>query len=74
MLNVIGILLFMGVVSGLSEEVLFRDFIQTYLTGYFDRTFPVFGRELPAAGLIAAVVFTVAHVRFTEVRGGSSRL
>ncbi len=63
--NVIGILVFMGIVSGLSEEILFRGFIQTYLTQYFDRTFTVFGHVLPLSGLIAAVIFTVAHVGFT---------
>lgn len=52
--NAIGLLVFMGVVSGLSEEILFRGFVQTYLAGYFDRVYTVFGRGLPLAGLVAA--------------------
>lgn len=63
--NVVGILVFMGVVSGVSEEILFRGFIQTYLSQYFNRTFTVFGHVLPLSGLISAVIFTVAHVGFT---------
>lgn len=64
-LNVFGILVFMRFVSGLSEEILFRGFIQTYLAGYFDFVYTIFGRELPLHGLIAALIFTVAHVGFT---------
>jgi len=51
--------------SGLSEEILFRGLIQTYLSRVFDAVDPFFGHELPLAGVITAVIFTVAHVGFT---------
>ncbi|WP_129116284.1 CPBP family intramembrane glutamic endopeptidase [Halegenticoccus tardaugens] len=47
------------------EWILFRGFIQTYLSQYFDTVYTVFEHELPLAGFIAALIFTVAHVGFT---------
>nr|WP_276256300.1 CPBP family glutamic-type intramembrane protease [Halovivax sp. TS33] len=51
-MNVLGMLVYMGLVSGFSEEILFRGLIQTYLSRMFEAVYPFFGHELPLAGVI----------------------
>lgn len=62
--NVLGMLFFMGFVSGLSEEILFRGLMQTYLQQHFSGVLKWRFIELPVAGLITAMIFTLVHVNF----------
>lgn len=62
--NVLGMLAFMGLVSGLSEEILFRGMMQTYLQRFFTGVWTRGGLELPVAGFVTAIIFTFAHIGF----------
>jgi membrane protease YdiL (CAAX protease family) len=62
--NILGMLFFMGFVSGLSEEILFRGMMQTYLQRQFTGVWMWGSIELPAAGLITAVIFSLVHINF----------
>ena len=75
--NIAGQLGFQLLLSGPSEELIFRAFAITMLalvmngvilskdTGVGKAVFTVLGGELSIANLIAAVIFGLAHVRFT---------
>jgi len=75
--NIVGQLGFQLLLSGPSEELIFRAFAITMLalsvygvvfgkdTGVGRAVFTVLGGELSVANLIAAVIFGLAHVRFT---------
>jgi hypothetical protein len=76
--NIIGQLGFQLLLSGPSEELIFRAFAITMLVllvngvvfrnkeaGAGKAAFRVFGAELSIANLIAAVIFGLAHVRFS---------
>ncbi len=76
--NIIGQLSFQLLLSGPSEELIFRAFAITMLAllvngvvfsnkeaGAGKVAFSMFGNELSVANLIAAVIFGLAHVRFT---------
>lgn len=63
--DIAGRLFFMLAISGLSEEILFRGMMQTWLTRWFPGAVRLSGLELPGAGVITALIFAVVHVNFT---------
>lgn len=60
--HVLGGLFFMSIVSGISEEILFRGLFQTWFSRFWKGSAKFFGIEVPAAGLIAAVLFALVHI------------
>jgi membrane protease YdiL (CAAX protease family) len=62
--NITGNLAFRGLLSGLSEEILFRGLIHTFLAQYFVGVWRWRGTEIPVAGIIATVIFTLVHINF----------
>ncbi|GGF28672.1 hypothetical protein GCM10010954_29680 [Halobacillus andaensis] len=64
-INALGHLSFMWLVSGTSEEILFRGLIQTFLAVYLTNVYKIRGIELPLAGVVAALIFTLAHFHFS---------
>lgn len=65
--EIAGWLFFMIVVSGLSEEILFRGMMQTWLSRWFPAQLSLPGLKVPAAGLLTAVIFAAVHINFTLV-------
>jgi membrane protease YdiL (CAAX protease family) len=63
--NVTGNLLFMFTMPGISEELLFRALVVTILARSWNEKVRLPGFEVSSAGIIAAVVFSLAHVGFT---------
>lgn len=63
-LHVLGRLGFMWLLSGLSEEILFRGLMHSFLARYWTAVWQWRGIEMPVAGFITAVIFTVAHINF----------
>lgn len=61
--QIAGRLLFGFVLVGISEEVLFRGLIHTALAGAWTGAFWWRSWAMPTAGIIAALIFTLAHVR-----------
>lgn len=64
-INVAGRLAFGFLFVGVSEEVLFRGLMHTYLARYWRGVWEWRGWEMPVAGVIAALIFTIAHIGFT---------
>lgn len=63
--NLLGELFFRGFIVGPSEEILFRSFpIILLLTAGFTNKTDIFGFEITSAGIIAAVLFALAHIGF----------
>lgn len=62
--HIVGRLAFGFVLVGLSEEILFRGLFHTWLARSWTGVVRVRGVEMPTAGIVAALVFTVAHVGF----------
>lgn len=63
--NIAGRLAFGFLFVGLSEEILFRGLIHTALARYWSGVLHWKRVEMPVAGVIAAVIFTVAHIGFS---------
>jgi len=63
--HIAGTLFFMIVISGLSEEILFRGMMQTWLSRQTSAAVSVFGLRLSVAGLIAALIFAAVHINFS---------
>jgi len=75
--NIIGHFGFLALLTGPSEELIFRAFAMTMLslmitgvvvpenTGFGKVILKIFGGEITVVNLIAAVIFGLAHVRFT---------
>ncbi len=64
--NLAGELFFRFFVVGPSEEILFRSFPIVLLTMVgFDKKGDIFGFEINRAGIIAAVVFALAHIGYS---------
>jgi membrane protease YdiL (CAAX protease family) len=57
---------FSWIIVGISEEIVFRGFFQTALAKYWHGTLRVFDTDIPIAGLIAALIFTIAHISFRD--------
>ena len=63
--NFLGELFFRSFIVGPSEEILFRSFpIALLLTAGFVKKTGIFGFEITYAGIIAAVLFALAHIGF----------
>lgn len=60
--NVAGMLAFRGLLSGLSEEILFRGLLQTGLTRWIPGAVRVKGLVLSTAGVVTALVFAAVHI------------
>lgn len=65
--DILGRLFFMAVISGLSEEILFRGMMQTWLVRWFPTAVRLPGLDVPAAGLVTALIFAAVHINFTLV-------
>jgi uncharacterized protein len=63
--HIIGGLFFMWIVSGLSEEILFRGLFQTWFARFWKGRVQLFGIEVPVAGIVAAALFALVHVNFS---------
>lgn len=63
--HVTGRLAFGFLFAGVSEEILFRGLIHTFLAVWIAGVVRVRGVTMPVAGIAAALIFTVAHVGFT---------
>lgn len=55
----------MWVVSGTSEEILFRGLFQTWFARFWTETFRVGAVEMPVAGVVGAAFFALVHVNFS---------
>ncbi|HWR83279.1 MAG TPA: CPBP family intramembrane glutamic endopeptidase [Candidatus Deferrimicrobium sp.] len=62
--NILGWLSFQGLMSGTSEEIFFRGLLQTLLSKAWTGSVKIWKSLVPSAGLIAAVIFTFAHMEF----------
>lgn len=60
--QVLGYLSFGFLLTGLSEEILFRGFIHTVLYRATKKTWTIYKIKYPVAGLIASLIFCLAHV------------
>ena len=60
--NVTCWLVYMGLFVGVSEEILFRGLIHTYLAKTWIGVWKVKGIAVPSAGLVATIIFCIAHV------------
>jgi membrane protease YdiL (CAAX protease family) len=60
--NITGWLTYMWLFAGISEELLFRGVIQTELAKTWTRVWIVRGVAVPSAGVVATVIFCLAHV------------
>ncbi len=60
--NTIGWLMFEWIFFGISEEVLFRGLIQTFLEQSFPGAWRVWSIQVPHAGLLTTVLFCLTHV------------
>lgn len=65
--DMLGILVFSWILVGISEEIVFRGFFQTALARFWHGSVLIFGVKVPVAGLLAAVIFTIAHISFTTM-------
>ena len=63
--NVIGYSGFMFTMPGLSEETLFRGFAMVVLGQSWKGVLTIGKLTLPVSGLLAAVIFTYAHISYT---------
>ncbi|MGI6643202.1 MAG: CPBP family intramembrane glutamic endopeptidase [Bacillota bacterium] len=63
--NVTGSLLFMFTMPGIAEELLFRSLIVTILARSWKSEVRFPGFTVPTAGVISAVLFSMAHIGFT---------
>lgn len=63
--HVVGRLAFGFLLVGVSEEILFRGLVHTYLARYWRGVWKWGRVEMPVAGVLAALIFTLAHVGFT---------
>lgn len=63
--NFLGELFFRGFIVGPSEEILFRSFpIVLLLRAGFNKKTDIFGFEITHAGILAALLFSLAHIGF----------
>jgi membrane protease YdiL (CAAX protease family) len=61
----LAIIIFRMVMPGLSEELLFRAFIMTILMAGWRGVVPIGKVHLPIAGILSALLFTLAHVGYS---------
>ncbi len=63
--NMAGVLGFQVLLTGTAEEPLFRGMLMTVLGKYLRGTHRIGNFEIPTSGVVAAILFTLAHVGFT---------
>lgn len=63
--NMAGVLGFQFLLSGTAEEPLFRGLVMIVLGKYLKGTHRIGKLEIPSAGIVATVLFMLAHVSFT---------
>ena len=63
--NIVGDLVFDFVLTGISEEILFRALAIGILIKSWKRKVKILGFEISTAGFIAAILFSLAHIGFT---------
>ncbi len=63
--NILGQLGFQLFLSGTCEEPLFRGFVMIILYGAFAGSIRFVKTDIPTAGIIAAIFFTVAHIQYS---------
>ncbi len=63
--NMAGVLGFQILLSGTAEEPLFRGMLMTVLGKYLRGMHRIGNFEIPSSGVVAAILFTLAHVGFT---------
>lgn len=63
--HIAGGMFFMWVVSGASEEILFRGLFQTWFSRFWKGRVRPFGIEIPCAGVVGAAFFALVHINFS---------
>ena len=63
--NVIGYSGFMFLMPGISEEALFRGFVMVIIGQSWKGIIDIGKLAVPVSGLIAALIFTYAHISYT---------
>lgn len=63
--HIVGGLFFMWIVSGVSEEILFRGLFQTWFSRFWKGAITLVGVEVPTAGIVAAILFALVHINFS---------
>ena len=63
--NMAGVLGFQILLTGTAEEPLFRGMLMTILGKYLTGMHRIGNFEIPSSGVIAAILFTLAHIGFT---------
>jgi membrane protease YdiL (CAAX protease family) len=51
--------------SGPAEEILFRGFFQSFLRKFWPEIWHLGKVDLPVAGLITALIFSLVHINYT---------
>jgi uncharacterized protein len=64
LVDFLGLFTFMALFSGLSEEILFRGLMQTWLAQFWRRGIAFMGVSISTAGLLTAVIFSLVHINF----------
>ncbi|KAB2878872.1 CPBP family intramembrane metalloprotease [bacterium] len=62
--NILGWFSFTALMSGTSEEIFFRGLLQTFLNKAWKGSVKIAQLNIPTAGIIAALIFTFAHMEF----------
>jgi membrane protease YdiL (CAAX protease family) len=65
--NIAAWLAYMGLFVGVSEEILFRGLIHTYLAKTWLGVWKVGGMTIPSAGFATTIIFCIAHVGSVHV-------
>lgn len=60
--NIVQYLIFESIVVGISEELLFRGLVYHILHSFFTTQFRIFGQPISSAGILAAIIFALAHI------------
>ena len=63
--NMAGVLGFQILLTGTAEEPIFRGMLMTVLGKYLKGMYRIGNFEIPSSGVIATIIFTLAHVGFT---------
>ena len=63
--NMAGVLGFQLLLSGTGEEPLFRGMVMIVLSKYWRGTYRIGSVEIPTAGIVATILFMLAHIGFT---------
>ncbi len=74
LLDFSGMMIFSWIIVGLSEETVFRGFFQSALAKFWNGTFRLFDTDIPIAGFIAALIFTIAHISFRNMSADPRQL